>query len=194
MWPNPQFPADLITFTGEILNGKIRFLFNEDYSDYQKSSFLNVINAMHRHTIAFAKLIVLFYRENTVLGLMSSANPQFFAPNLQILQSFVLKLYYNCVIIVLVIKKEKWITCHMYLTATQMNVDLHFLFTIILGFPFLLFSFFRFPNSLSFSEFHYSNYLKYHFLGPYFFVYCVLCRYHWRRKFYQVRKKHKYET
>ena len=78
MWPNPQFPADLITFTGEILNGKIHFLFNEDYSDYQTSSFLNVINAMHRHTIAFAKLIVLFYRENTVLGLMSSANPQFF--------------------------------------------------------------------------------------------------------------------
>ena len=130
MWPNPQFPADLITFTGEILNGKLHFLFSEDYSDYQKSSFLNVINAMHQHTMAFAKLIVLFYRENMVLGLMRSANPQFFAPNLQILQSFVLKLYHNCVIIVLVIKKEKWITCHMYLTATQMNVDLLFLFTL----------------------------------------------------------------
>ena len=25
MWPNPQFPADLITFTEEILNGKLRF-------------------------------------------------------------------------------------------------------------------------------------------------------------------------
>ena len=26
MWPNPQFPADLVTFTGEILNGKLHFL------------------------------------------------------------------------------------------------------------------------------------------------------------------------
>ena len=26
MWPNPQFPADLVTFTEEILNGKLPFL------------------------------------------------------------------------------------------------------------------------------------------------------------------------
>ena len=26
MWPNPQFPADLVTFTGAILNGKLHFL------------------------------------------------------------------------------------------------------------------------------------------------------------------------
>ena len=26
MWPNPQFPADLVTFTGQILNGKLHFL------------------------------------------------------------------------------------------------------------------------------------------------------------------------
>ena len=26
MWPNPQFSADLVTFTGEILNGKLLFL------------------------------------------------------------------------------------------------------------------------------------------------------------------------
>ena len=25
MWPNPQFPADLVTFTKEILNGKLHF-------------------------------------------------------------------------------------------------------------------------------------------------------------------------
>ena len=25
MWPNPQFPADLFTFTEEILNGKFDF-------------------------------------------------------------------------------------------------------------------------------------------------------------------------
>ena len=26
MWANPQFPVDLVTFTGEILNGKLQFL------------------------------------------------------------------------------------------------------------------------------------------------------------------------
>ena len=26
MWPNPQFPPDLVTFTEEILNGKLHFL------------------------------------------------------------------------------------------------------------------------------------------------------------------------
>ena len=26
MWPNPQFPAELVTFTEEILNGKLHFL------------------------------------------------------------------------------------------------------------------------------------------------------------------------
>ena len=26
MWPNPQFPADLVTFTDEILNEKFHFL------------------------------------------------------------------------------------------------------------------------------------------------------------------------
>ena len=26
MWPNPQFPADLVTITEEILNGKLHIL------------------------------------------------------------------------------------------------------------------------------------------------------------------------
>ena len=29
MWPNPQEAADLVTFTEEILNGKLHFLFFE---------------------------------------------------------------------------------------------------------------------------------------------------------------------
>ena len=29
MRPNPQFPADLVTFTEEILNGKLHFLRRE---------------------------------------------------------------------------------------------------------------------------------------------------------------------
>ena len=29
MWQNPQFPADLVTFTEEIFNGKLYFLCND---------------------------------------------------------------------------------------------------------------------------------------------------------------------
>ena len=29
MWPNPQVPADLVTFTEEILNEKLHFLCSE---------------------------------------------------------------------------------------------------------------------------------------------------------------------
>ena len=28
MWPIPQFPADLVTFTEEILNGNLHFLYS----------------------------------------------------------------------------------------------------------------------------------------------------------------------
>ena len=31
MWPNPLFSADLITFTEEILNGKLHFLGSDYY-------------------------------------------------------------------------------------------------------------------------------------------------------------------
>ena len=30
MCPNPQFPPDLVTFTEEILNGKLHFLSSDD--------------------------------------------------------------------------------------------------------------------------------------------------------------------
>ena len=29
MWPNPQFSADLVTYTEQILNGKLHFLYSE---------------------------------------------------------------------------------------------------------------------------------------------------------------------
>ena len=32
MWPNPQFPADLVTFTEKILNGKLHFLCSEKWT------------------------------------------------------------------------------------------------------------------------------------------------------------------
>ena len=38
MWSNPQFPADLVTFTEEILNGKLHFLCSAEY--LRKRTFL----------------------------------------------------------------------------------------------------------------------------------------------------------
>ena len=29
MWPNSQFPSDLVTFTEELFNGKLHFLYSE---------------------------------------------------------------------------------------------------------------------------------------------------------------------
>ena len=34
MWPNPQFPADMVTFTEEILNGKLHFLCSDLLTNY----------------------------------------------------------------------------------------------------------------------------------------------------------------
>ena len=32
MWPNPQYPVDLVTFTEEFLNGKLHFLCSDSYT------------------------------------------------------------------------------------------------------------------------------------------------------------------
>ena len=39
MWPNSQFPADLVTFTEEILNGKLHFL-SSDCQKILRETFL----------------------------------------------------------------------------------------------------------------------------------------------------------
>ena len=39
MWPNPQFPANLVTFTEEILNGKLHF-FMQWYVEKHFHSYL----------------------------------------------------------------------------------------------------------------------------------------------------------
>ena len=43
MWPNPQFPAALVTFTEEILNGKLHFLYSE--MNKNKNHSLNTQNS-----------------------------------------------------------------------------------------------------------------------------------------------------
>ena len=40
MWPHSQFPVDLVTFTEEILNGKLHFLCRVEYQHYNEKNYL----------------------------------------------------------------------------------------------------------------------------------------------------------
>ena len=40
MWPNPQFPADLVTVTKEIINGKLHFSCSDLIKNIFRQSFL----------------------------------------------------------------------------------------------------------------------------------------------------------
>ena len=44
MWPNPQFPANSITFTEEILNEKLHFLCSESFANFVKEIFVSLTN------------------------------------------------------------------------------------------------------------------------------------------------------
>ena len=46
MWLNPQFPADLVTFTEEILNGKLHFLCSGSTLSYQWKSQIFGLNVL----------------------------------------------------------------------------------------------------------------------------------------------------
>ena len=64
MWPNPQFPADLVTFTEEILNGKLRFFVQCKfwYSDQVFSRNIFTIPCLKSDTSEYAELaITLLY-------------------------------------------------------------------------------------------------------------------------------------
>ena len=49
MWPNLQFPADLVTFAEEILNGKLHFLRSEKFEEifWWNSSNFRALRMLH---------------------------------------------------------------------------------------------------------------------------------------------------
>ena len=49
MWPNPQFPADLVTFTEEIINGKLHFLCSAKRPMNQFGKNGLTIEKFHKH-------------------------------------------------------------------------------------------------------------------------------------------------
>ena len=60
MWPNPQFPPDLVTFTGEILNRKLHFL-RSDLSIYRQVIDLFMHMYAQHNDIMYDYKIIKFY-------------------------------------------------------------------------------------------------------------------------------------
>ena len=57
MWPNPQFPANLVTLTEEILNGKLDFLCSETAGQCVKS----VQSYSYNRDISAVSIMLLWY-------------------------------------------------------------------------------------------------------------------------------------
>ena len=68
MWPNPQFPEDLVTFTEEILNGKLHFLRSDrviyEISPMLKTKFCNLFQTVTLKT----KIKLKSFAEITILS------------------------------------------------------------------------------------------------------------------------------
>ena len=74
MWPNPQFPADLVTFTEKILNGKLHFLCSEMHNGSYKIDIyklqdciyiiLEVLRSLHDLNLSYLEVIFIT-RKNT---------------------------------------------------------------------------------------------------------------------------------
>ena len=69
MWPNPQFPADLVTFAKEILNGKLHFLCG-DFCTFDANSSLKVCGVLvdllcgsFRRTAPFVEQFIILFNK-----------------------------------------------------------------------------------------------------------------------------------
>ena len=61
MWPNPEETADLVTFTEEILNGKLNFLCNACAMSDNKTLFIYEFHEMQKLHRRHALTLVLLY-------------------------------------------------------------------------------------------------------------------------------------
>ena len=62
MWPNPQFSADLFTFTEEILKGKFHFLCSEN-----REWFLNHCSLLIHHPNSFQSIHISSQKSSNLL-------------------------------------------------------------------------------------------------------------------------------
>ena len=71
MWPNLQETADLLTFTEEILNGKLHFLCSDNYSwitDIRNKWFIYIIYTyfLNRKKVTHITLMLHQYRNQSI--------------------------------------------------------------------------------------------------------------------------------
>ena len=62
MWPNLKFPADLVAFTEEILNGKLHFLFSVS----QKANKYDDPSICHNYFYAINQLLLFIFFFSTL--------------------------------------------------------------------------------------------------------------------------------
>ena len=78
MWSNPQFPANLVTFTNEILNGKLHFLcsvrrcLHETWNELRLKCKFRTVMKKNLFTLLF---IAGEMRRNFVSGIVSVKRP-----------------------------------------------------------------------------------------------------------------------
>ena len=62
MWPNPQVPADLVTFTEEIINGKLHFLCSVGGGILDKKYFFETLELSFASKLYLDSYIVFVVR------------------------------------------------------------------------------------------------------------------------------------
>ena len=77
MWLNPEFPADLVTFTEEIFNGKLHFLCSDSTEHYFKLIKLSSGNKLE----IFPQLNLLLVLDQCVAFQCARKKCRFHGPN-----------------------------------------------------------------------------------------------------------------
>ena len=62
MWPNPRLTADLVTFTGEIINRKLHFLRSDHYKKKINFGKLLIISSIQNKSDIYMQKTVVFWK------------------------------------------------------------------------------------------------------------------------------------
>ena len=78
MWPNPQFPADLVTFTEEILNEKLHFLCSDPSSDLIIFKIWRVVDFKQELTLSNERTYQDMSIKHNFMGRVNPISPNLF--------------------------------------------------------------------------------------------------------------------
>ena len=78
MWPNPQFPADLVTFTEEILNEKLHFLCSDLSSDLINFKIWRIVEFKQEWTVLNQRTYQDMSIKRKFMGRVNPISPNLF--------------------------------------------------------------------------------------------------------------------